>query len=118
VIRVMTVRAATTNHPCMAISHKASTARRIGSQSAVATGLVDDVLASYVEWRMGADLVASAYRQWADARAGERETRFCVYIAALDQEEAAAKTYARSFARLEGWLSPPRPPSTWSDSPH
>ena len=100
----------------MAMSHKAPTGRRVGSQSVVATGLVDDVLASYIEWRRGADLVASAYRQWADARVGEREARFWVYTAALDQEEAAANTYARSFARLEGWLSPPRPPSTWSDS--
>ena len=69
------------------------------------TGLVDDVVCAYVEWREGGDAAACAYRRWADAPPADRDTRFFAFTAALDQEEAASTAYAESVRNLERWLS-------------
>ena len=71
--------------------------------------LVDHALATYVEWRESADAIADSYRRWSVAPAGERAPRFAAYIAALDQEQAAAGVYAESISELERRLPDPAP---------
>ena len=76
--------------------------------------LVDDVLASYVEWREALDHADEAYRTWLEAPAAEEPWRFAAYAAALDREEAAADSYAESIAELTRRVRPsglfaPRP---------
>jgi hypothetical protein len=57
-------------------------------------GLVDEMLAHYLEWRLHAGAVAEAYRHWSRASRAEQASRFTAYMAALDQEAAAAASYA------------------------
>jgi hypothetical protein len=71
--------------------------------------LVDDVLASYVEWREGLDHANEAYRSWRQAPTAEQPWRFASYTAALDREEAAADMYAEAIAELTRWVGPSRP---------
>ena len=54
----------------------------------------------YIDWREGADAVAYAYRQWADAPEALRGDRFRSYVAALDHEEFAAIAYALAVATV------------------
>lgn len=56
--------------------------------------MVDEMLAAYVDWRETAALAQGAYRRWLHSPAGERELRFATFVAALDQEESAATSYA------------------------
>jgi hypothetical protein len=67
-------------------------------------GLVDDMLAHYLEWRLHAGAVAEAYRQWSSASRAERASRFSAYIAALDQEGAVAMSYAAAVKAVERQL--------------
>jgi hypothetical protein len=66
--------------------------------------LVDEMLDRYVEWREDATAVAECYRRWSGAPAREEAWRFSVYMAALEQEESAADTYAAVIAELDRWL--------------
>lgn len=66
--------------------------------------LVDEMLDRYVAWREGAAAVAAAYRGWSGAPAPEEAWRFSVYVAALEQEEAAANSYATVVGELDRWL--------------
>ena len=65
---------------------------------------LDDMLASYIEWREAAAAVDDAYARCSVARDGEHAGRFSAYLAALDQEEASAANYSRSIVRVEGLL--------------
>ena len=56
--------------------------------------MVDEMLAAYVDWRETAAVAEVAYRRWSQSPAGERELRFATFVAALDQEESAAASYA------------------------
>ena len=67
-------------------------------------GLVDQMLDTYVEWREHAALVADAYVCWCDASADERTVRFAAYLAALDQEQAAACKHQGAVSRLHARL--------------
>lgn len=67
--------------------------------------LVDRALATYVEWRETKDAVADTYAWWCVAPGGEAAARFAAYLAALDQEQAAAGVYAESINELERRLS-------------
>jgi hypothetical protein len=82
--------------------------RSTGKGSEVLVGppsrLVDDMLDRFVEWREDAAAVADAYRRWSDAPARDEAWRFGAYIAALDQEESAAQSYAVVVADLDRWL--------------
>jgi hypothetical protein len=62
--------------------------------------LVDAVLACYADWREREEAVADAYGQWSAAPADEEAVRFSAYVAALDQEAAAADVYAHSIHEL------------------
>jgi hypothetical protein len=59
-----------------------------------AAGLVDEMIAGYIDWREGAAAARDAYTRWCNAPAGETDWRFSAYTAALDQEESAADRYA------------------------
>lgn len=54
---------------------------------------VDPVIA-YAEWRMSCASVWNAYRQWSIAPKADANLAHAAYTAALDREDAAARTYA------------------------
>ena len=63
--------------------------------------LRDEILDLYLDWREEAAAVADAYASWAGAPAGEEGRCFAAYTAALDREEAAARSYADVLASGE-----------------
>ena len=63
--------------------------------------LRDEILDLYMDWREQAAAVADAYASWAGAPAGEEGRWFAVYLAALDREQAAARSYADVLANAE-----------------
>ena len=63
------------------------------------------MLDRYVEWREDAADVGAAYEDWSGAPALEKAWRFSAYMAALEQEESAAETYAAVIAELDRWLT-------------
>ena len=63
--------------------------------------LRDEILDLYLDWREEAAAVADAYASWADAPAGEEGRCFAAYLAAIDREEAAARSYADVLANGE-----------------
>jgi hypothetical protein len=75
----------------------------IGAETSPLGGLAVDVLATYIEWRENAPLVAAAYERWRSAARPERPGRFAAYTAGLDKEEVTARTYARAILELERW---------------
>jgi hypothetical protein len=62
--------------------------------------IYEELLACYDEWREESSIVDELHRRWSTAPTDEREDRFCAYLAALDQEEAAAEAYALAVAAL------------------
>ena len=56
--------------------------------------LKDEIIDLYLDWREEAAGVADAYATWADAPADEKVPCFAAYLAAIDREEAAARSYA------------------------
>jgi hypothetical protein len=64
----------------------------------------DGMLARYVDWREDTAAVADAYRRWSDAAGQDTGPRFSAYLAALDQEESSAASYADAVAHLERLL--------------
>jgi hypothetical protein len=65
--------------------------------------LIDEMLQCYAEWGESASGVTDAYSRWCGSRTAEGAQRFSAYISALDQEEAAATTYAGAVADIERW---------------
>jgi hypothetical protein len=59
------------------------------------------MLACYITWREDAAAVEDAYRAWRDAPADHEAWRFSAYLAALEQEESAATSYADLVGRVE-----------------
>jgi hypothetical protein len=70
------------------------------TQTSWTAELVHAVRECYADWREREDAVADAYGQWSAASADEEAVRFSAYVAALDQEAAAAGVYARSIQEL------------------
>lgn len=66
--------------------------------------VVDDVVLAYVEWREESATVWDAYHRSAGASAEDKLTADAVYRAALDREEAAAKSYAELIELARDWL--------------
>lgn len=66
--------------------------------------LVDEMVDCYLDWRETAAAVASAHRQWLHAPRDEGRRGYSAYTASLDQEEAAAITYALAVDDVEQWL--------------
>ena len=67
-------------------------------------GLVDEMLACYIDWREDAATARDAYGRWSTSRAGEAAQLFSAYQAALDQEESAATSYAAIVDDVGRWL--------------
>jgi hypothetical protein len=65
---------------------------------------VDEMVAHYAVWRDSACAAKDAYTHWSDAPRDEQADLFTAYVAALDQEESAASTYALLVAEVERWL--------------
>jgi hypothetical protein len=63
--------------------------------------LRDEIIDLYLDWREEATAVADAYALWADATAGDKAARFVAFTAAIDREEAAARSYADALAKGE-----------------
>jgi hypothetical protein len=70
--------------------------------------LRDEILDLYLDWREQAAAVADAYASWEGAPAGEEGQCFAAYTAALDREQAAARSYADVLATLESSLTAAR----------
>lgn len=64
-------------------------------------GLVDEMLAYYIDWRHAAADVSDAYTRWLHAPPSEEPSRFSAYMAALDQEESEATSYALVVKNVE-----------------
>jgi hypothetical protein len=77
---------------------------RVGALAPPAEALVDEALATYMDWRDDERGVADAYARWCEAPGAEESLRFGAYAAALDQEQAAARDYAESIDALARWL--------------
>ena len=75
-------------------------------------GLVDEMLAHYIDWRHDTAMVADAYRHWSNSTAGEEGAlRFSAYMAALALEESSATAYAAITIEVERALQCGRPVS-------
>jgi hypothetical protein len=87
------------------------------------SALVDELLELYCEWREDSARVQTAYERFAAAEPEDRREAYAVYLAAVDQEEAAARTYADQIScvssqlRAEG-INPPDPTPARSVGTH
>ena len=72
------------------------------TDSATAFGqwAIDEMLECYISWREECAAVRAAYQQWADSDRRERGLVYAGYLAALDREERAARTYAGHVERV------------------
>jgi hypothetical protein len=61
---------------------------------------IDELLEGYVSWREACRGVWRAYERWIGSDRGERALAYAAYLAALDGEERAARTYARHTERV------------------
>jgi hypothetical protein len=71
--------------------------------------LTRDVRESYAAWRNASSAVQRAYERWATWGPSEREVGFGGYLAALQQEEHAAKVYRLELERARGRRTPEIP---------
>jgi hypothetical protein len=72
------------------------------TDSATAFGqwAIDEMLERYISWREDCAAVRIAYQQWVDSDRRERGLAYAGYLAALDREERAARTYADHVERV------------------
>jgi hypothetical protein len=63
--------------------------------------LVDQVLATYTEWRETTDAGADTYQRWSVAPAVQEPGRFAAYVATLHEEQTVATVYAGLIGELE-----------------
>jgi hypothetical protein len=61
---------------------------------------IDELLGSYISWREECHTVRLAYERWIASDRGERGLAYAAYLAALDREEHAARTYAHRVERV------------------
>jgi hypothetical protein len=61
---------------------------------------VDDAVLAYAEWRHASAVVRDAYGQWESAARADHACAHAAYLAAVDQEEAAANAYADLIGRV------------------
>ena len=74
-----------------------STAR---TTSARLDSAVDDAVVAYAEWRRASAAVRDAYGRWETAARADYACAHAAYLAAVDQEEAAANAYADLIGRV------------------
>jgi hypothetical protein len=70
------------------------------SMTAFGRWAIDEMLNRYISWREECCAVRMAYQQWADSDRRERRLAYAGYLAALDREERAARTYASHAERV------------------
>jgi hypothetical protein len=75
-----------------------------GSDTALGRWVVDELLECYVSWREECRAVRQAYERWVDSTRAEGWLDYAGYVAALDREEQAARTYAGHVERFS-WIS-------------
>ena len=63
--------------------------------------MVDDAVLAYAGWREASAAVWDAYRRWASAAGSNHICAHAAYLAAVDQEEAAASDYADLLGCLD-----------------
>ena len=68
--------------------------------TAVVRWAIDELVERYLSWREESFAVWMAYQQWVDSGRGERRLAYAGYLAALDREEQAARTYAGHVGRI------------------
>ena len=85
----------------MATSRKGADSKGRNALHAPLRRLRDEILDLYLDWREQAAAVADAYAIWEGAPAGEEGQCFAAYTAALDREQAAARSYADLLANAE-----------------
>lgn len=103
-IDAMTAHPPDTEDAPMRASQKRARRIRVDLAEWPIPGLVDRMLDTYLDWCETADAVAGTYGRWCAAPTGEQGMWFAAYMAALDQEEAAAAVYADSIRELGRWL--------------
>jgi hypothetical protein len=59
------------------------------------------VLELYCDWRTACGAVQAAYERFGNARSAQRANAFAAYVAALDREESACRSYAAHTRLLE-----------------
>jgi hypothetical protein len=68
--------------------------------------LIEAAMDAYVDWRQQSAGVYAAYRRWSVANSTDAALAFAAYVAALDREERASRSYAEALWRsgrvLEG----------------
>ena len=98
----MTTHPGTSDHGSVAIPDSPSTGDGKGTLARHVSHPVDHVLACYIKWREDAATVRDAYGRWSAAPPDADETElFSAYLAALDQEQSAAGSYALGMALLD-----------------
>lgn len=66
---------------------------------------VDHAVLAYAEWRHASAAVRDAYGQWDSAPPADHACAHAAYLAAVDQEEAAASAYADLIGRVTHLLA-------------
>ena len=85
----------------MTISGTTSTREHALAPGSPIGGLVDELLAYYIDWRHDAATVRDAYSEWSAESGAQARLRFAAYMAALDQEQASAERYALLLNKVE-----------------
>jgi hypothetical protein len=62
--------------------------------------VVDDAVLAYAEWRHASAAVWDAYGRWESTAGPDHARGHAAYLAAIDQEQAAANAYADLIGRL------------------
>ena len=62
--------------------------------------LIDDAWDAYADWRQESMSVVDAYGRWASSPAADAGLAFAAYVAALDREEQAERSYANLIRRV------------------
>lgn len=88
----------------MRTSHGQSSGIPVGAADWRIPALLDRALATYVDWHRTTAAVADTYARWSAAPAVEHAVRYAAYMAALDQEQAAAAVHGDSISELRRWL--------------
>jgi hypothetical protein len=62
--------------------------------------VVDDAVLAYTEWRQASAAVWDAYGRWESTAGSDHAGAHAAYVAAVDQEQAAANAYADLVGRV------------------
>ena len=69
--------------------------------------VVDEAVLAYAEWRQASAAVWDAYGRWESTAGSDHSSAHAAYLAAVDQEQAAANAYADLVGRVTVLLAVP-----------